>query len=236
MSSSELLEHAGYFRDVHKLRAYERALADVVRPGDVVVDLGAGTGLLGLMAARAGAARVYMVDRGPILGLASEIAARNGLADRVIAVRSDSADLTLPELADVIVCDQIGGFVYDAGVLEFFDDARRRLLKPGGTMIPGSFTLHMAPVSAPAVRENIDVWSTRPAGFDTEPLRQSAINNEWRWMSPRLSSVPVRQRSRPSTPGPWLASTRRSTSRSKPRVGSTDCSGGFMLSCRPVCS
>lgn len=180
MSSSELIEHAGYFRDSRKLSAYQKALDDVVRPGDVVVDLGAGTGLLGLMAARAGAARVYMVDWGPILGPAQEIAAKNGYADRMIPVRGSSTDVVLPELADVVICDQIGGFVYDAGVLEYFEDARRRLMKPDGTLVPGAFTLHIAPVSAPEARLDVDIWAEDPAGFDTTAVHRLAVNTEWR--------------------------------------------------------
>jgi protein arginine N-methyltransferase 1 len=179
VSSSELIEHAGYFRDSHKLTAYQQALDDVVRPGDVVVDLGAGTGLLGLMAARAGAGRVYMVDRGSILGAAQEIAARNGYADRMVPVRGTSTEIVLPELADVVVCDQIGGFVYDAGVLEYFDDARRRFLKPGGALMPGRFTLNLAPVSAPGPRADVDIWASNPAGFDTAAVHRLAINTEW---------------------------------------------------------
>lgn len=180
MSSSELIEHAGYFRDTHKLSAYQQALDDVVQPGDVVVDLGAGTGLLGLMAVRAGAGRVYMVDSGPILGAALEIASRNGYADRMIPVQSASTDVVLPELADVVVCDQIGGFVYDAGVLEYFDDARRRLLKPDGILMPASFTLHLAPVTVPEARADVDIWADRPAGFDTTAVHALAVNTEWR--------------------------------------------------------
>ena len=180
MSSSELIEHAGYFRDARKLAAYQQALDNVVRPGDVVVDLGAGTGLLGLMAARAGAARVYMVEWGSILGAAQEIATRNGLADRMIPVHGSSMDVELPEVADVVICDQIGGFVYDAGVLEYFHDARRRLLKPGGTLVPGAFTLHLAPVSAPEPRADVDIWASNAAGFDTTAMHHLAINTEWR--------------------------------------------------------
>jgi protein arginine N-methyltransferase 1 len=180
VSSAELIEHAGYFRDSRKLSAYQQAVDAVVRPGDVVVDLGSGTGLLGLMAARAGAARVYMVDWGPILGLAQEIAARNGYADRVIPVRGSSLEVMLPELADLVMCDQIGGFVYDAGVLEYFDDARRRLLKPGGTLLPSAFTLHLAPVHAPEARANVDLWGADPGGFDTSAAHRLAINTEWR--------------------------------------------------------
>ncbi|MGI9086000.1 MAG: 50S ribosomal protein L11 methyltransferase [Aeromicrobium sp.] len=193
MSSSELIEHAGYFRDARKLSAYQQAIDDVVRPGDVVVDLGAGTGLLGLMAARAGAARVYMVDWGSILGPAQEIAARNGYADRMIPMRGSSTDVELPELADVVICDQIGGFVYDAGVLEYFEDARRRLLKPDGTLMPGAFTLHLAPVSAPEARADVDIWAGDPAGFDTSAVHRLAINTEWRieGSKARLSAIPA---------------------------------------------
>ena len=180
MSSAELIEHAGYFRDSRKLSAYQQAVDIAVRPGDVVVDLGSGTGLLGLMAARAGAARVYMVDWGPILGLAEEIAAKNGYSDRVIPVRGSSLDVVLPELADVVMCDQIGGFVYDAGVLEYFEDAARRLLKPGGVLLPSAFTLHLAPVHAPEARENVDIWGAGPGGFDTSAAHRLAINTEWR--------------------------------------------------------
>ena len=180
MSSSELIEHAGYFRDSRKLAAYQKALDDVVRPGDVVVDLGAGTGLLGLMAARAGAGRVYMVDSGPILGAALEVAERNGHADIIVAVRGASTDVVLPEPADVVVCDQIGGFVYDAGVLEYFDDARQRFLKPGGTLVPGAFTLHVAPVTAAGPRADVDVWADNPSGFDTSAVHRLAVNTEWR--------------------------------------------------------
>ena len=180
MSRSELIEHAGYFRDSRKLSAYRQALESVVRPGDVVVDLGAGTGLLGLMAARAGAGRVYMVDTGSILGVAQDIAARNGFADRMVAVRGASTDIDLPEKADVVVCDQIGGFVYDAGVLDYFTDARQRFLKPEGSLVPGAFTLHLAPVAAPEPRADVDIWIDNPSGLDTSAVHGLAVNTEWR--------------------------------------------------------
>lgn len=179
MSSSQLLEHAGYFHDTVKHRAYQEALAQVITPGDVVLDLGAGAGLLGLLAARAGAGRVYMVDSGPILGLAVEIAKANGFADCVVPVRAHSTEVTLPELVDVVVCDQIGGFVYDAGVLKFFADARARLLKPDGHLVPGAFRLYLAPVAAPDVREQVDLWAGHPAGLDTGPAHRVAVNNAW---------------------------------------------------------
>ena len=86
----------------------------------------------------------------------------------------------LPELADVVVCDQIGGLVYDAGVLGYFADARRRMLKPGGHLVPHGFTLFFAPVRAPGPRERVDLWERHPHGFDTEGAAPLALNTEWR--------------------------------------------------------
>jgi protein arginine N-methyltransferase 1 len=84
---SEVLdEHRLYLSDAVRVRAYERAICAIVRPGDVVLDLGAGTGVLGLLACRAGARRVYAVDGGGILGVARALARANGVADRITHV------------------------------------------------------------------------------------------------------------------------------------------------------
>ena len=80
MTASELAEHAGYLGDEAKLKSYGDALEAVVADGrEVVLDLGAGSGILGLLAARVGARRVYAVDSGPIVGAAAEVAARSAI-------------------------------------------------------------------------------------------------------------------------------------------------------------
>src|SRR6478672_4716496 len=100
-------EHRRYLRDRARVGAFDRAIREVVRSGDVVVDLASGTGILGLLACRAGARRVYAIESTPIARLASEIAAANGWSDRITAVRGIAAQVTIPEPADVIVSDQI---------------------------------------------------------------------------------------------------------------------------------
>ena len=67
-----LEEHRVYLSDRVRLAAFRRAIRAKVRPGMVVLDLGAGTGILGLMALRAGAARVYAVKARPVLQAARE--------------------------------------------------------------------------------------------------------------------------------------------------------------------
>ncbi len=178
MSASELSEHASYLADTVKMDAYRAALAAVVDDTSVVIDLGAGSGILGLLAAAAGARRVVAIDSGPIIGPAAEVVTRSAFADRFVHLRARSTDVELAEPADVVVCDQIGGFVYDAGVLEYFADARARLLATDGVCIPAGFDLFVAPVSCTSVRKQLDLWAGEPHGFDFDAFRRLAVNTE----------------------------------------------------------
>src|SRR4051794_24935007 len=88
-----------------RMDAYARAIARLVRPGSIVVDLGAGTGIFSLLAAKAGAKRVHAVDISPAVQLVTALAEENGVGDRVVAHQMSSLDLALPERADIVVSD-----------------------------------------------------------------------------------------------------------------------------------
>ncbi len=169
-------EHREYLRDGHRLDAFARAIAETVRPGDTVLDLGAGTGILGLLACHAGAAKVYALEVTSLVGLARAIAQANGFTDRIHHIKEFSTHAVLPERVDVVVCDQIGRFGFDAGVIEYFDDARRRLLAPGGRLVPSALELWVAPVDCPEARAQVEFWRTEPAGFNVSPARAVAAN------------------------------------------------------------
>lgn len=174
MPSQLLEEHRHYLADEARLRKYAAAIAHGVRPGDVVIDLGAGTGILGLLALRAGARRVYAIDASPALGLARAIVTANGMADRVVFIRDRSTHAQLPELADVVVADQLGAFGYGAGVLEYFADARARLLKPSGRIIPATLTFLVAPVHGTRCRARVGWWNRDVAGFSVARVEEIA--------------------------------------------------------------
>lgn len=169
-------EHRAYLADRPRVEALRRAIHATVRPGDVVLDLGCGTGVLGLMACEAGARRVYAVDDSGMIEIARGIARASVHASRIIHIAGHSAAVDLPERADVLVFDQIGRFGFEAGLLEFALDARRRLLQPDFRMLPGGVTLHLALASSAEVRARIDFWDSRPAGIDTSPARRIAEN------------------------------------------------------------
>ncbi|MGE0039653.1 MAG: 50S ribosomal protein L11 methyltransferase [Vicinamibacterales bacterium] len=167
-------EHREYLSDAPRLSAFRRALAEVIRPGDVVLDLASGTGILGYLACQAGAGRVYAIDDGSIVGIARELARANGLSDRVHVIRDISTWATLPERVDVIVTDQIGHLGFDAGLVQYVADARRRMLKPGGRIIPGAIAIHVAPCHHDPVRDAVEFWTRPVAGLDVSAVRPMA--------------------------------------------------------------
>ena len=134
--------------DRRRMQLYWQAIASVVREGDVVVDLGTGLGVLAIMAARAGAARVYAVDIRPqVLPLTRRILEANGVADRVTVMCSDALAADLPEPVDVIVNELIGDFGTDENIHECVASVARRYLKPGGRVLPRQLSTHMVGVS-----------------------------------------------------------------------------------------
>jgi Arginine methyltransferase oligomerization subdomain/Ribosomal protein L11 methyltransferase (PrmA) len=169
-------EHRLYLRDRLRVSAYERALRDIVKPGDIVCDLASGTGILGMLACRAGASRVYAIEETAIAGLARDLAKTNGLGGTIVNVRGHSRSVTLPERADVIVCDQVGGFGLESDIVDVFRDARARFLRAGGNVIPGRLELVIAAVEHGGLRRRLEFWNGRPAGFDFTPAGTIAAN------------------------------------------------------------
>ena len=101
-------EHRQYLSDAARIEAFRSAIHEVVRPGDVVVDLGSGTGILGFLACQAGAAKVYAIEQGGMIEMARALARANGFESRIVFVPGLSTRISIPERADVIVADQIG--------------------------------------------------------------------------------------------------------------------------------
>jgi len=169
-------EHRQYLADDARISAYRRAIQEVVHPGDVVLDLGAGTGILGLLACQSGAKRVYAIDEGGMIELAREICRANSFDDRMTFIKGLSTRVELPERVDVVVADQIGRFGFEAGLLDYFTDARKRFLKPGGVMIPSRVDLCVAPVECPDMWDQVEFWNNSSVGFNLRPARSLAVN------------------------------------------------------------
>lgn len=147
-TSHPALYYQDMLADSRRMRLYRQAIMQVVKPGDVVVDLGTGLGVLAVMAAQAGARRVYAVDIRPqVMPHADRVIADNGFSDIITLVQADASKLELPEPVDVIINELIGDFGTDENIHECVQPVAAAYLKPGGRVIPSRLTTHLVGVS-----------------------------------------------------------------------------------------
>jgi SAM-dependent methyltransferase len=138
--------HFAMLNDLERNDAFAVALERVLPKGAHVLDIGSGTGLLAMMAAKAGAASVTTCELNPVLAeLARQIIAQHGLSDVITVVPKWSNHLVvgvdLPRRADLIVSEIVDCGLIGEGLLPTMAHAREHLLAPGGTLLPVSARL-----------------------------------------------------------------------------------------------
>lgn len=168
--------HASLLADEDRVDSFRDAIHEVVRPGDVVVDVGSGTGLLAYFACQAGAARVFAIEEGTVVALGRELALINRFADRVEFLNESSFDVELPEPADVLISETLWNFGVGEGLAEVIADARR-FLKPDARIIPEALELHVAAVQSDHCYAMLHDRPADRHGLDFSALRHYQVNN-----------------------------------------------------------
>jgi SAM-dependent methyltransferase len=134
--------HEALLQDHRRNRAFFQALRKTVQPDSVVLDIGSGTGLWALAAARLGAKRVVAVERNPFLiGIIKGLAFANHLSNQIEVVAGDSRQLSLNREFDVLITETIGNVGYEEDIVPIVLDARERFVKPDGILIPRALRL-----------------------------------------------------------------------------------------------
>ncbi len=170
-----LSEHEEMLSDSVRVDAYHRGIRRNVRPGDVVLDLGTGTGLLAFMASRAGARKVYAVEHSDFVDVAHEIARHNGFTN-IEFVKANSREFTPPEPIDVVLHEQMGDELFNENMLENLLDLRDRVLRPGGRILPARFRLFVEPVSYHDAMRVRRFWNIAlPDGIDLSVMQHSPV-------------------------------------------------------------
>jgi protein arginine N-methyltransferase 1 len=180
MAEYDFADYGAMILSAPRMAAYEAALRAAVRPGCSVLDLGAGTGILALLACRLGASHVHAVEPGEAIEVAREIAHANGFASKITFHATTSFALQLDAPVDVIVSDLRGTLPMHGRHFAAIADARRRLLAPGGTLIPRRDRLYAALVTDASYGDKYDrPWRDNEFGLDMRAVRPFAVN-AWR--------------------------------------------------------
>jgi protein arginine N-methyltransferase 1 len=195
-----LVGYGAMVADSRRTAPYVEALRRVVRPGDVVLDIGTGSGIFAFIACQLGAARVYAIELDDVIDVAKRCVADNPGSERIVWLKGMSTELELPEKVDVVIGDLHGTLPFFKGNIDSLADARRRHLKPGGRMIPARDLLRAAPAQAPDEYQRTQTpWIGNEYGVDLRAARPFVVN-EW-WRADRAAVAPENLLAEPVTWG-----------------------------------
>lgn len=127
-----------------------RGIREVVKPGDIVVNMNAGTGMFAIAAAQAGARHVYAIESGTLGETARAMIAASGVAGRITLLESADELASLPERADALLDETLISYPHGEYGLRAFAQVRARYLKPAAALIPARVQVFGLPLSLPA--------------------------------------------------------------------------------------
>jgi precorrin-6B methylase 2 len=170
--------HRALLADVVRTEAMLAAIAASVRAGDVVADVGTGTGVLAIAARRAGARVVYAIEATGVIGLAEQLAKENGV-DGIVWLRGRAEEVTLPEPVDVVVSECMGPAGVGGTMVPAVIGFAARWLRPGGRVVPRRIAVIAAAVEAPWAHGWIGEAGGQRYGIDWTAAQRLLWNNAY---------------------------------------------------------
>ncbi|MEY8120407.1 methyltransferase domain-containing protein [Falsihalocynthiibacter sp. BN13B15] len=171
-------EHWGYVSDTARTALLERAISKTVRCSDHVLDLGCGVGILGTLCLQAGAAGVTAIESTSVADVAREVFERAGQGEKCNVLQGNANQLKLDRAVDLIVCDHVGYFGLDYGILALLHDARTRFLKKEGRIMPMGVDLFLAPVGSEGCAKAAFGWSAQDIPPEFHWITEHSINHK----------------------------------------------------------
>lgn len=192
-SASQYFQFYGYLsqqqnmmQDYIRTSTYQRVIHSNISDfaGKIVLDVGAGSGILSFFAAEAGAKKVYAVEASNMAEHAQRLIKSNNLEDVITVIAGKIEEIELPQKVDIIISEPMGYMLYNERMLETFLHAKK-WLKDGGKMFPSRADLHVAPFRDDALYmeqyNKANFWcSSTFHGVDLSALRAAAMKEYFR--------------------------------------------------------
>jgi len=183
---AQLTHQQNMLQDSVRTGTYQKAVAanQVDFAGKTVLDVGTGSGILAIFAARAGARKVYAVEASDIAESARRLVSWNGLSSVVEVVKGKVEEVELPEKVDLIISEPMGFLLVHERMLESYVHARQSFLKPNGKMFPSTGMMFFLPFSDWDIYNEqtakSEFWSNKNFfGVDLTCLKEPAVRENF---------------------------------------------------------
>ncbi|OGA52734.1 MAG: hypothetical protein A3F74_25450 [Betaproteobacteria bacterium RIFCSPLOWO2_12_FULL_62_58] len=176
--------HVPMMNDTRRNEAYVEALAAAVTEETTVLEIGTGSGLLAMIAARLGARQVVTCEAVSLIAAtARDIVAANGWESSVSVISKMSKDVVigvdLHQRANLLVSEILSSELLGEGVLASIEDAKRRLLEPNAKIIPATGSVVFVLLGGEAIKKNMmvdEVLGFNLSGFNAIASRKRYIH------------------------------------------------------------
>ncbi|XP_043810938.1 protein arginine N-methyltransferase 1.1-like [Manihot esculenta] len=154
----------------------------------IVLDVGAGTGIISLFCAKAGAAHVYAVECSDMADMAKEIVESNGFSEVVTVLKGEIEEIELPVAkVDIIISEWMGYFLLYENMLNTVLYARDKWLVSEGILLPDKASLYLTAIEDADYKEDKTEFWNNVYGFNMSCIKKQAI------MEPLVDTVDQKQ-------------------------------------------
>uniref|UniRef100_A0A0E0B1Y5 Protein arginine N-methyltransferase 1 n=1 Tax=Oryza glumipatula TaxID=40148 RepID=A0A0E0B1Y5_9ORYZ len=182
--------HEEMLKDVVRTKSYQNVITQnsFLFKDKIVLDVGAGTGILSLFCAKAGAKHVYAIECSQMADMAKEIVKTNGYSNVITVIKGKVEEIELPvPKVDVIISEWMGYFLLFENMLNTVLYARDKWLADGGAVLPDKASLHLTAIEDAEYKEDkIEFWNN-VYGFDMRCIKKQAM------MEPLVDTVDANQ-------------------------------------------